>query len=208
MKRLLLAIALLAPLGACENAGIPWPDLERMKDQQKHRPHKASAFFEDGRSMRTPPEGTVPRERELAFPEFTTGLSGNEYVEDYPIDFGADKEKKFLELLERGRDRFDIYCAVCHGVLGDGESRISARMSLRKAPTLHSERIKGFPPGRIYYTISKGFGLMPSYAHELDPKDRWAVVAYVKALQLSQSVSPDALSGDLRNEAQKAVSQP
>jgi mono/diheme cytochrome c family protein len=201
MKRLLLAIALLVPFGACENAGIPWFDLERMKDQQKHRPMKASGFFEDGRSMRTPPEGTVPRERNLGEPEFTTGLSGNDYLEDYPVVIDEN-------LLERGRDRFTIYCAVCHGVLGDGESRISARMSLRKAPTLHSERIKGFPPGRIYYTISKGFGLMPPYAHELDPMDRWAVVAYVKALQLSQSVSLDSLSSDLRNEAQKAVSQP
>jgi mono/diheme cytochrome c family protein len=199
MKRILVAVALL--LGACENLGIPWPDLERMKDQPKHKAQKASAFFADGRAMRTPPEGTVPRERVTDEPEFTTGLAGNEFLTEYPVVIDE-------ALVNRGEDRFNIYCAVCHGVLGDGKSRIADRMSLRKAPSLHLAKYQEYPPGRFFYIISKGFGVMPSYDKDLTPMDRWAVVAYVKALQMSQNVSMSSLPEDLRGEAQKAVSKP
>lgn len=194
MRRKILAVALL--LGACENVGIPWPDLERMKDQGKHKAQKASEFFEDGRAMRPPPEGTVPRERSFEDPEFMTGLSGSEFLTDFPVVVDE-------ALLDRGEERYNIYCAPCHGVLGDGKSRIADRMSLRKAPSLHLAKYQDYQPGRFYYIISKGFGLMPSYAQELDPLDRWSVVAYVKALQMSQNTT---LSENLRGEPQKAVS--
>jgi mono/diheme cytochrome c family protein len=201
MKRTILTLALL--VGACDNLGIPWPDLERMKDQGKHKAQKESTFFEDGRAMRTPPTGTVPRERDLEDPEFNTGLSGNEFLSDFPGNLVIDDA-----LLNHGQGRFDIYCAPCHGVLGDGKSRIADRMSLRKAPSLHTPRYLDYPPGRIYYIVSKGFGLMASYSQELDPIDRWAVVAYVKALQMSQNTTIGLLPDTLRDEAQKAVSNP
>jgi mono/diheme cytochrome c family protein len=199
MKRLILAVVLL--LGACENLGIPWPDLERMKDQPKHKAQKQSTFFADGRAMRTPPEGTVPRERVTDEPEFTTGLAGTEFLTEYPVVINE-------ALVNRGEDRFNIYCAVCHGVSGDGKSRISARMTLRKAPSLHLAKYQEYPPGKFFYIISKGFGLMPAYNHDLTPIDRWAVVAYLQALQMSQNVSMNSLPENLRGEAQKAVSKP
>jgi hypothetical protein len=92
--------------------------------------------------------------------------------------------------------------------LADGKSRIADRMSLRKAPSLHLEKYQEYPPGRFFYIITKGFGLMPSYAVDLNPIDRWAVVAYLKALQMSQNVSMNELPNELRGEAQKAVSKP
>jgi hypothetical protein len=199
MKRTILTLALL--IGACDNVGIPWPDLERMKDQGKHKAQKESTFFEDGRAMRPTPEGTVPRERDLSDPKFNTGLVGNEFLTDFPVGLSED-------LLDLGQERFDIYCAPCHGVLGDGKSRIADRMSLRKAPSLHTPRYLDYPPGRIYYIITNGFGLMSSYSHELEPMERWAVVAYVKALQMSQSTTIGSLPDNLRDEAQKAASNP
>jgi mono/diheme cytochrome c family protein len=103
------------------------------------------------------------------------------------------------ELLARGRKKFDIHCAVCHGVLGDGESQIALNMSLRKPPSLHANA-RAAGDGWIYQVITNGFGLMGSYATELTVEDRWAVVAYVRALQLSQAASMDQVPPSAREE--------
>jgi mono/diheme cytochrome c family protein len=105
------------------------------------------------------------------------------------------------ELLELGRKRFDITCATCHGPLGDGNSIVATQMSLRPPPSLLLQRYVEKPSGYLYEVATKGFGLMASYAAELDVKERWAVVAYIRALQLSQSATvedvPPAKRGEL-----------
>ena len=157
-------------------------DLERMKDQPNARPYEASPYFADGRAMRPPPANTIPfGQRNQPVPALDRAL------------------------VERGRQRFDIYCAACHGRRGDGMSEVARNMDLRKPPALTKASLRQATDERIFSVITNGYGLMPSYAAELPARDRWAVVSYVRALQLSQSVPLDELPPTLREEAQKAL---
>jgi mono/diheme cytochrome c family protein len=104
------------------------------------------------------------------------------YVADFPLEIDVAD-------VRWGRTRFEIFCATCHGTLGTGQTQVAENMRLRKPPSLHSAAIRAYPPGRIFAVISRGYGLMPSYAGQLSVADRWAVVAYVQALQLSQDFS-------------------
>jgi mono/diheme cytochrome c family protein len=186
-----LALAALSPATmGCEI------DFERMLDQPKAEPYEASPFFDDGQSMRQPPRGTVPVTRVTGPPELITGRSAaGDYVTTLPVTLDA-------ALLDRGEDRFRIFCRTCHGPLGDGRSAVAENMKLRKPPSLHAERLRSFPPGRLFRVISEGYGLMPSYAEALSLDDRWAVVGFVRALQLSQDVPLAELPPPLREEAQ------
>lgn len=167
-------IALLAALAA---AGCYPEQIDPMKVQPRFRAYAASGFFEDGRAMRPPPAGTVARERRLAGPAVTEGLQAGQPVTTIPVPLTR-------EGLEAGRKRFDISCAVCHGVLGDGKSVVAGKMSLRPPTSLHERKDK--PPGHLYRVIALGFGFMPHYADVLSVEERWQVVGYVQALQLSQ----------------------
>ena len=173
----LLACALLA---ACGDTTLVDP----MERQPKGRAFAANPFFEDGRAMRKPPAGTVPRERIVQNPALTLGYVDGKDVTEIPLTLTR-------ALLDLGHRKFDIYCATCHGLLGDGNSPVAANMSLRLPPNLHDRT--GMAPGHYYQVISNGFGLMPGYAAELDVQERWAVVAYLRALQLSQN-APLALA--------------
>jgi hypothetical protein len=182
MLSLVLAVAALA--AACdENV------LDPMADRQpRAMRYKESTFYADGLSMRAPPEGTVPRERITLNPQLTTGrgpdgpMQANaEALPSYVTNIPVPVTRKLLEL---GRKRFDITCATCHGPLGDGDSIVARQMALHPPPSLH--RYVAKPSGYFYEVISKGFGMMASYAAELTVEERWAVVAYVRALQLSQ----------------------
>ena len=174
MKARLLVLALLATT-AC-------PRLDPMNTgENRRKAYQASAQFADGLAMRHPPAGTVPY-RSARDPVVETGLAPDgKPVRESPLEVTA-------ATLARGRQRFDILCATCHGVLGDGESQVALNMSLRKPPSLHAYRDVG--DGYLFRVLSNGFGLMPSYANALTVEDRWAVVAYVRALQLSQHASP------------------
>jgi mono/diheme cytochrome c family protein len=166
---------LALPVAALALTGCP--RLDPMQRQQKVKAYKASSYYGDGLGMRAPPEGTVPH-GPLLPPEVATGLDPDGRpvaISPLPVD---------ARLLSRGRARFEVSCAVCHGVLGDGESQVALNMSLRRPPSLHAYR--DVPDGHIYRVISEGYGLMPSYADSISPEDRWAIVAYVRALQLSQ----------------------
>jgi len=199
VRALALACALpvvLASLGCDENI------LDPMADRQPRvHPYKESVFFADGLSMRAPPEGTVPRERITGNPVLTTGREGEtgqiaangERVPSYARAIPLPVTRKLLDL---GRKRFDITCATCHGPAGDGNSIVATQMSLRPPPSLHKYNDRA--PGYIFEVISKGFGLMASYAAELTVEERWAVVAYVRALQVSQSVPADRLPAEER----------
>lgn len=171
-------------------------DFERMLDQPKAEPYEASPFFDDGQSMRQPPRGTVPVTRVTGPRELVTGRNAaGDYVDTLPVTLDA-------ALLDRGEDRFRIFCRTCHGPLGDGRSAVAENMKLRKPPSLHEPRLRSFPAGRMFRVVSEGYGLMPSYAESLSLEDRWAVVAFVRALQLSQDVPLAELPAPLREEAQ------
>jgi cytochrome c len=168
-----------------------------MERQPKFRPFAANPLFDDGRAMRNPPEGTVPRERPTMRPEITTGRDRRGQI------VGAIPIALTREVLLRGRTKFEIHCAVCHGLLGDGYSPVATQMSLRQPPNLHKLSNPG--PGHVFQVVTEGYGLMASYAAELTPQERWAVVAYLQALQRSQKGSladaPPDIQQKLRAEA-------
>lgn len=173
----LLACVLLA---ACGDTTIVDP----MERQPKARAFAPNTFFEDGRAMRQPPPGTVPRERIVQNPALTRGRVGDKDVTEMPIQVTR-------AVLDLGHRKFDIYCATCHGLVGDGRSLVAANMALRLPPNLHDRA--GMAVGHYYQVIANGFGLMPGYAAELNVEERWAVIAYLRVLQLSQS-APLALA--------------
>lgn len=200
MRRLALLLPLLG-LVACDTKGVFVPidpELNRMIRQPYERPYEENDFFDDRMAMRTPPEGTIAWDQVVDQPMLTTGQDGGKYAATLPIP--ADDA-----LLARGRDRFDIYCAVCHGSMGAGQSVVGRAMKLVKPPSLHDPRIRAFPPGRIFSIITDGYGMMPSYAARLEVRDRWAVAAYVKALQLSQHAPLSDLPADVQQQADKEL---
>jgi mono/diheme cytochrome c family protein len=185
--RRLLPLVALAALTAC-------PRLDPMQRQAKYKAYQSSEFYDDGLAMRAPPAGTVPFHA-ITDPAVLDGRGADgKPVATSPVPVDA-------ALLARGRQRFDIDCAACHGTLGDGRSQVAMNMSLRRPPSLHLYRDR--PDGYIYQVISEGFGLMPSYAQQLSVQDRWAVVAYVRALQLSQHAPLDALPPEDRERVQQ-----
>lgn len=196
--RLGLACALGAAVFAlgCENP-VTAIGFERMIDQPRGKPYKASGYFADGRLMRLPPAGVVAVDATESRP-LRTGLDGNAYLTAVPLR--VDRA-----LLERGRDGFDVHCAACHGLLGDGNSVVASHMALRKPPSLVDEPVRSFAPGRIFAVISDGYGLMPSYAAALAVDERWAVVAYLRALTLAAHADLGALPPEIRQRAEEAL---
>jgi mono/diheme cytochrome c family protein len=161
--------------------------LDPMRRQQKYKAYQASDFYADGLSMRAPPPGTVTHGVPLD-PAVTAGVGPDgKPLQTIPVAVTP-------ALLATGRKRFDIVCATCHGPLGDGRSVVATKMSLRPPPSIHDFRDR--PDGFFYQVINQGFGLMPSYATQLSVQERWAVVAYVRALQLSQHAPLSAAPPD------------
>jgi len=195
----MLALLALAAAGCDENI------LDPMADRQpKALRYKESDFYADGLWMRAPPEGTVPRERITLNRPLTSGREPDgpiqpntealpHYVSTVPIPMSR-------KLLDLGRKRFDITCATCHGPLGDGNSIVATQMALRPPPSLMKANYVQKPAGYVYEVITKGFGMMASYAAELTVEERWAVVAYLRALQLSQTTAVGALPPDIRQQ--------
>jgi mono/diheme cytochrome c family protein len=159
---------------------------ERMIDQPRGEAYAPSHAFGDGKVMQTPPEGTLPWS--------AAELPGT-----------AMDTRPTMAMLERGRDRFEIICATCHGVRGDGQTPVAAAMEVRRPPSLHGERVRALSAKRVYEVITQGYGLMPSYAAQLDEADRGAVVAYVRALQLSQSARLSDLPEKMQQELANGV---
>lgn len=201
--RLLLSLAVLA-LGGCERA------MHDMYEQPKYNAQAPSPLFADGNSARTPPPGSVPTasgavadtssgQRGRSLPPTPPGpalpldeqgrpLAGGEHG---PAD--SRPPPRTLALLQRGRERFDIYCAPCHGRSGDGDGMI-ARRGFPAPPSYHTARLRQAPDDHFYRVISHGYGVMYPYADRITPDDRWAIVAYIRALQLSQHAPRDELT--------------
>lgn len=171
-----------------------FPDMDR---QPKLRPQTTAGFagFVDGKSSRVHPAGTVSRESARALDEVATGKKADgAWVDASPVPVTA-------ELVRRGRERYDIYCAPCHGLAGDGNG-FTTKFGMAAVAKLHDERLIKMADGEIFNTITHGKNLMYPYADKLVPKDRWAVVSYVRALQLSRlgkkEEIPDAVRATLK----------
>lgn len=152
-----------------------------MFNQPKSKPLGMNNFFHDGASSRPIPPHTVARGHLDEDEAFYTGMIGTNLVTEFPFPITR-------EVLERGRERFDIYCAVCHGLSGDGNGMIVQR-GFPAPPSYHIERLRDAPVGHFYDVITRGYGVMYSYAARVEPPDRWAIAAYIRALQFSQHAS-------------------
>lgn len=155
-----------------------------MHDQPKIEPLEASPFFADGRGARTPVDQTVARGQLKADKVLYEGREpdsdgGEGELVDY-LPFPATRE-----VLQRGQERYDIYCSPCHARTGDGDGMIVKR-GFRAPPSLHSERVQKAKLGHYFDVITRGFGAMPGYAPQIKVEDRWAIAAYIRVLQLSQ----------------------
>ena len=149
-----------------------------MKDQPRVDPYEPAPFFSNEGSALLPVEDTVPYGQANTDDALYTGQVDGQYVEEYP--FLITKEG-----LEYGRQRYDIYCAPCHGYTGNGDGMVVQR-GFRQPPTFNQDRLREAPPGYFFYAITNGFGTMPSYANRIPVHDRWLIIAYIEALQLSQ----------------------
>jgi cytochrome c553 len=155
-----------------------------MQDQPRLKPLRRSDFYEDGRSSRPLVPGTVARGQLRDDTYFYTGFVGKDLGNYMPFPTTR-------EVLARGRERYNIYCAPCHSRTGDGNGMIVQR-GYRRPPSYHIERLRTAPLGHFYDVMANGFGAMPDYAAQVQPYDRWAIAAYIRALQFSQN-APAAL---------------
>ena len=168
-----------------------------MYDQPRYEPLEKSDFFEDGRASRPEVAGTVARGELREDEAFYTGKQDGQLVEDLPESLEVN-----LALLRRGQERFNIFCTPCHGLLGEGDGMI-VRRGFRQPPTYHSNRLRGVPIGHFFDVMTNGFATMPDYAEQIPARDRWAIAAYVRALQWSQYANPDDLDEAARQRLEK-----
>jgi mono/diheme cytochrome c family protein len=161
-----------------------------MDNQPRYKPLRPSRFFADGQSSRPRVPGTVARGALGEDAALHTGKTGDQPVARVPVAVTA-------ELLARGRERFDIYCSPCHDRVGTGRGMI-VRRGYRQPPSLHIDRLRTAPPGHFFDVVTNGWGAMPSYAAEVPVADRWAIVAYIGALQRSQHATLADVPPDVR----------
>ena len=173
-----------------------------MQDQPKYKAYKKSEFFADKRSSRDIPDGTVARGQlkdnkafytgKIENPNLnapvtsTTGPAGNTLVSSFPNAIDEFPMPVTKELVDRGQSRYNIYCIVCHGPTGNGDGMI-VRRGYSAPPTYNDDRLRNAPVGHYFDVMTNGWGKMNSYAAQIPPGDRWAIVAYIRALQLSQN---------------------
>jgi len=170
-----LPVALVALLLTLLLAGCR----QDMHDQAKYEPLEASALFADGASSRVPPAYTVARGApDPTDPAVSGLLADGEWIDELPVALDA-------ALLERGRERFDIYCSPCHDRLGSGRGMIVLR-GFYQPPTYHQDRLREAPVGYLFEVITNGYGLMSGYGSQVKPRDRWAIAAWIRVLQRSQ----------------------
>ena len=181
------ALSLLAAAGCRQD----------MHNQPKYRGLRGTAFFADGGSARPLIEGTVARGTLQADDAFFTGKTGNATVKELP--FAVDEA-----LLTRGQERFNIYCSPCHDATGTGRGMVVQR-GFKAPPSFHEDRLRNADAGYYFDVITNGFGAMPDYRMQLAPRDRWAVVAYIRALQLSQNAAASDVPGGDPAKAQPAA---
>ncbi|MDA0684054.1 MAG: cytochrome c [Bacteroidetes bacterium] len=182
----LLAAAMILVLTGCQGSLSEKPPLhfnQNMDFQEKFQAQESNSFFADGRAMREPVRGTVARGFLKDDVAFWTGRNENGSFTENPLTVD-------LALLERGKDQYEIFCSVCHGIAGDGQGIImTGGYGYVPAPTYHSDMLRAQPDGYIYDALTWGIRSMPGYSTQVKAKDRWAIVAYIRALQRSQSAA-------------------
>ena len=185
-----------------------------MQDQPKMKPFRGTSFFGDGLSARPPVEGTVARGYLRTDTALYTGKKNKTVTSvsstpapvatgqvaaapsgqnAYPDDIDTFPFPITEETVLRGQQRFDIFCSVCHGKTGYGDGMI-VRRGFRRAASFHDDRLRTAPVGHFFDAITNGWGAMPSYAPQIPVQDRWAIIAYIRALQASQNIKPAAAS--------------
>ena len=167
-----IALLVLLALSACR---------QKMANQPRYDPLEPSEFFSDGMSARPRVAGTVARGEMSADPFFDSGKINGQIADGFPFAITR-------EVVDRGQERFDIYCGQCHGRTGDGNGMIPSR-GYRRPPSFHIDRLRTQPTGHFFDVMTNGFGAMPPYKTMIPSRDRWAIVAYIRALQLSQNAT-------------------
>ena len=167
-------LAALAALVICAGCRLD------MHTQPRYNPYDPTDFFGDGQSARLPVAGTIPRGEMTLGPAelLNTGKVNGQPSEAFPYPVTK-------EIVERGRERYDVFCAPCHGFAGDGDGMIVQR-GFRHPPSIHDDRLRTAPAGHFFEVITNGFGVMFPYGYRVPPRDRWAIIAYIRALQLSR----------------------
>ena len=176
---------------ACAALGGAAACRQDMHDTPRYKPLQQNAFYEDGRASRDMPTGTVARGFLKDNDIFYTGMQAGAPVDRIPMPLTD-------AVVARGRERYNIYCSPCHGVAGDGDGMIVKR-GFKRPTSFHDPRLRNERAGYFFDVMTRGFGQMPDYAAQVSPKDRWAVVAYIRALQLSQHASVGDLTTEERN---------
>jgi mono/diheme cytochrome c family protein len=187
-----LPLAAVVALAGCDGAK------RDMVEQPRYAPGAGSPLFDDGLASRPPPPGSVPHARgDLA--ATSSGRLGTEAAEADARAAAQDRlpERPERALLLRGRERYTIYCVPCHSPLGDGDGRV-VRRGFPAPPSYHLARLRAAPDRHFYDVITRGHGVMPAYGDRIGPEDRWAIVAYIRALQLSQHAPAARLPPELR----------
>lgn len=182
-----------------------------MYEQPRYDPGEASPLFPDGKASRAPPPGTVPR----AMGDLAATSSGRRGEDEVLAQAAAEQATRMPavthELLHRGQERYNIYCMPCHGPVGEGDGPV-VRRGFPPPPSYHQDRLRAASEQHFFEVITQGHGIMPSYADRVAPTDRWAIVAYIRALQLSQYAPvaelPPALQTALHAAPPSAASSP
>jgi mono/diheme cytochrome c family protein len=186
MRRSLMLLAV--GVAACVGGAACRQD---MHDAPRFNPLRKSDFYDDHRSERPLIEDTVPRGWLMADDAFATGKVNGQFVAELPSEVPLT-----LDLLKRGQNRFNIYCSPCHSRTGDGNGIVVQR-GYKQPPSYYDARLRAQPIGYFYDVISHGFGQMPDYAAQVQPKDRWAIAAYIRTLQVSRHATvADVPAGD------------
>jgi mono/diheme cytochrome c family protein len=194
----LFAAAAIIVLSSCSpGAGKDTPPMwviDDMKTQQKYKPQQASVLFADGRASRKPVEGTVSRENYYEDEGYHFGLAAGQYVGKNPLTIDA-------KLLAHGQKKYNIYCAPCHSQTGDGKGMVALKAGAAFQPaSLHEDRVRAYNDGELYSVASDGRRTMMGYRNQTSNHDRWAIVAYLRALQRSQGAVIDDVPENLRAE--------
>jgi mono/diheme cytochrome c family protein len=168
-----------------------------MHDQPKYKPYRQSEFFTDGRAMRPLVAGTVAQGTLRDDTALFTGKSGGDFVTEIPLAVTAD-------LLERGRSEFQVFCSPCHGRTGKGDGMIVQR-GFKRPTSYHVDRLRQTPVGYFFDVITNGYGAMSDYAAQVPVEDRWAIVAYLRTLQLSQYAPAADVPADRKAELEASL---
>ncbi len=177
----------LAALGGCTRDGKFQP--VDMWNGSRLKPYEQINFFDDKRSSRVPPVGTVARGQDRLNESLYYGTQNGTLVAKNPLLAASTSPQDKLALIERGQERYQVYCQPCHGLAGYGDGMIIKR-GFAKPPSYHQTRLRNVTDGYIFDVITNGYGSMYSYGSRVPPRDRWAIVAYIRTLQRSQNAQP------------------